>query len=92
MKYFGELLAEPGTCRFCSCSEESPCSWHRQEGPYWVNTQRNCCTAPGCIRARERELAARNQAARDIKRRRTPAEVHALIQGKRKRSRKGRVA
>jgi len=102
MKHMGELIAPPGVCRFCRCSEEDPCSFHRSEGPVWIAKARNCCNAPACIRARNEEHAARMRMESEWKRKRTPAEIGALIAEEQRekrrqyrlkaKSRKGRVA
>lgn len=76
---YAELTADADVCRFCRCTEEKPCSWHRKDGPTWVTTRRNCCAAPSCINARSREMNARVQMEKEWKRKKTPAEITALI-------------
>jgi hypothetical protein len=92
VKYVGELTAEPGVCRFCRCSEDSPCSWHRKEGVTWVTARQNCCTAPQCINARSREINARMAMEKEWKRKKTPGEISELIkEEKREKQRKYRA-
>jgi hypothetical protein len=42
--------APPGTCRYCGCTEESPCRLSDGDTCSWINRERNVCSAPGCAR------------------------------------------
>jgi hypothetical protein len=64
-----------GTCRFCRCTEDDPCRIPGGDSCSWYVATRDVCTAPGCITAYHAEL--RRKMSRN--KRRTPAEIHALM-------------
>lgn len=73
-----------GRCRQCGCSEDSLCTLPNGEPCSWYDAERTVCTAPACILALGREQG-RMQAARDRRnKKKTPAEIHALILRKRR--------
>ena len=69
-----------GVCRFCGCSasedESKACKTPTGDPCHWYDYERTVCTGVACIRAFGTERA-KFKAERD--RKRTPAEIHALI-------------
>ena len=67
-----------GQCRFCHCTEADPCRIPGGDTCAWYIASRDVCTAPGCItayHAQQNRLAAQTSRTR----KRTPAQIHALI-------------
>lgn len=74
----------PGVCRFCSCTESTPCSTPPCGEPCaWTNRARTVCSAPKCQAALADEKRKAEYEARQRNRKRTPAEIHDLIRRKR---------
>lgn len=49
----------PGTCRYCDCTDDTPCSCPPTGEPCaWADETRNRCTAPACIKAYDAERNA----------------------------------
>lgn len=74
-----------GVCRFCHCTEATPCSTPPCGEPCaWANRSRTVCTAPNCMRAWG-ELKQRAELQRRLaNRKRTPAQIHDLIMRKKR--------
>lgn len=54
-----------GTCRFCACTEETPCMNTGHGGPCgWTDATRTVCTAKDCLKARDAALRADEKAAK----------------------------
>ena len=72
-----------GICHFCGIPDE------RVDGDRirWVDSRRAVCSQPGCVRRFGSEVEKALHAARP-KRKRSPAEVHALILEERRRKRR----
>jgi hypothetical protein len=73
--------APPGECRYCHCTEVDPCTLSDGDTCSWANRERNVCTGDKCMRA---YLAAGRKAKANRPRKKSTAEVHALICGKRR--------
>ena len=69
-------------CRHCQCSDLEPCRLSTGDTCEWFNSDCSVCTSPGCIKAERARLAA--MVPKPL-RKKTPADIHALIR-KRKRS------
>jgi hypothetical protein len=41
---------EPGVCRYCRCTNETPCMLSTAEPCAWLDAERTVCNAPGCVR------------------------------------------
>jgi hypothetical protein len=71
----------PGRCRFCGITEDQiDGDRHR-----WLGDSRTVCAKPACIRAHYAEADRRKFEDRQRKRKRTPAEIHELIRGRKPR-------
>lgn len=78
----------PGQCRFCHCTESNACSTPPCGEPCaWVDRNRTVCSNPSCLRAWGELKRRLEYEARKRNRKKTPAEIHALIVGKQKRGR-----
>lgn len=74
------MMHVPGICRFCKCTEESPCGVPPCGEPCaWANRERDVCTNPTCLIRWADERRAQEARSRAAKRKRTPAEIHELI-------------
>jgi hypothetical protein len=51
-------LIVPGTCRYCGCTEEEPCSLcQATKGECaWYDQERTVCAGAGCVRAEKARL------------------------------------
>jgi len=74
-----------GHCRFCGCSGDS-CRLPSGGGDRctWLDLGRTVCSAPACLR-RHSDAA---RAAQGKRRKRTPGEIHALMQQERRERRR----
>ena len=69
-----------GQCRFCHCTESNACKLPTGDPCGWMDGTRTVCTAPGCqiaYFAEQRRLMAMSSRAT---RKRTPGQIHALMQ------------
>jgi hypothetical protein len=73
----------PGVCEFCHVTDDQVDGCRLS----WFDDTRTCCSKSGCIKARG-EKARRRKVATPAPRRRTPADIHALIVEERKAKRK----
>jgi len=64
----------PGKCRYCGCTETSPCTLQDGDTCGWHDNARTVCSAPGCVR----QYIADSR-RRPARRKKTTAEVHAEI-------------
>lgn len=82
--------AQPGVCRYCKCTERGRCRLPDGDPCGWFDPARTVCSAPACLTA---HFAARDKAGLDAYRarpkKRTPAEIHALMQAEKKARRRG---
>ena len=76
----------PGVCRFCGITDEQIDG----DRVRWLGESRTVCSKPACIRAHYAAVDRRKSEHRQRTRKLSPAEIHALILKKRKRSRQGR--
>jgi hypothetical protein len=77
----------PGICRYCRCTEATPCSTPPCGEPCtWANRNRDVCSNPQCLLRWARDRRAAEAAYREKTRKRTPAEIHELIRSKGRRS------
>ena len=82
-------MAKPkytGTCRMCGCSEKVPCTLPTGDQCSWYSFDRTVCSSPSCITAFGRERAKKKAEAAERDRKKTPAEIHALICGRGKKA------
>jgi len=80
-----------GYCRFCGCtsSEDEANACNTTGGKcHWFDYERTVCSAEPCIRAFGNERAKFKAERAEKDRKRTPAEIHALIMQERKDRRK----
>ncbi len=83
------MTATPGVCRFCACTEETPCSTPPCGEPCaWADRGRTVCSAPRCLAAWARAKRMAEAERGRLNRKKTPAEIHELIM-RRKRGRSG---
>ncbi|MHB8303637.1 MAG: hypothetical protein ACYDC6_12480 [Acidobacteriaceae bacterium] len=75
-----------GFCRVCKCSEATPCTTPTGDACHWWSYDRTVCSNPPCVRSLQRELAQAKASAKVRNKKKTPAEIHALIRNR------GRVA
>lgn len=63
-----------GICHYCRVTEE------QVDGDRirWLGTKRTVCSQPGCIRKFDIDIDREIARQRQTKRKRTPAEIHAL--------------
>jgi hypothetical protein len=89
---------QPGVCRYCHCTEDNACRIPGGDACSWFVADRTVCNKPSCITAwfaYQRRAAAQ---ADQRPKKRTPGQIHALMQEERRarrraqRARKGRVA
>ena len=52
------MKLEPGTCRFCGCTEQNACRLEDGEACAWADMSRTVCSAPACLVAWFRVRAA----------------------------------
>jgi hypothetical protein len=41
---------EPGTCRYCGCTQDNACTIPGGDTCSWYSNERTVCTNPACIR------------------------------------------
>jgi len=77
-----------GICRFCKCSasedESRACTTPTGDPCHWFDFERTTCSSPACVRAWENERAKFKAERAEESRKKTPAEIHALIREERK--------
>lgn len=75
----------PGTCRFCRCTEDTPCRTPPCGEPCaWANRSRTVCTAPRCMQAWRIEKLKADRERRARNRKPTPGQIHQLIMSKKR--------
>lgn len=80
-----------GRCRFCGCDPlAEPCRVPGGDECGWYDAARTGCSAPPCVRAYERLRGIAKAEQKASQRRRTPAEIHALICGRGRKPKKKR--
>lgn len=81
-----------GVCRFCGCGaaedESKACTTPTGDPCHWHDYQRTTCSNPPCVRAWETWYKNFKDERKEKNRKRTPAEIHALILQERKDRRK----
>jgi hypothetical protein len=77
-----------GKCRYCGCTESSPCTLQDGDTCGWHDNTRTVCSGPACMR----QFAADSLRAKQGRRKRTPADVHAEIMQRNRGRRSKRAA
>ena len=70
------------SCRYCGCTEEESCTLANGDTCGWFNRDCSVCTSPACIRKETARLRSEAESAKPQKR--TPAQIHALIRGRKR--------
>lgn len=78
-------MPEPGTCRHCGCHGDS-CVGADGERCGWKDRSRSCCTAEPCMRAEGQRL--RNGGSVMRRRKLSTADMHVLICGRKRKSKR----
>jgi hypothetical protein len=78
-----------GLCRFCHCTEQKPCTLPSGDECWWFDKDRTVCTNPQCINAFTCLLA---QLRAKAERKRTPGDIHRLMQEERRERRRASKA
>ncbi len=82
----------PGRCRFCKCTESNACTLPDGDPCSWFAADRTVCTAPACIAAffieQRRAMAMADKRAK----KRTPGQIHALMQEEKRARRRAQRA
>jgi len=52
------ISLQPGTCRHCACTAESPCKLHTGDECGWHDKATVVCSNPICIKAEQRRVAS----------------------------------
>jgi hypothetical protein len=81
------MSAPPGVCRYCGITAAEI---ERSNSLGWQDKRRNCCTKSSCYKQEAATVRRLADAAREQRRKLTPAEVHAKIRGLK--PKKGRAA
>ena len=76
--------APAGRCRFCRCAGDS-CRLPDGERCGWLTMERTVCSSPPCLRAHFAQVARHSAKAT---RKRTPGEIHQLMQQERRERRR----
>ena len=76
--------AQAGRCRFCGCEGDS-CTLPDGDRCGWLSLERTVCSSPPCLRAHFAQAARHKTKAT---RKRTPGDIHELMQRERRERRR----